>query len=259
MSMKERIREAIWRELRRVAKPDSRFHYDFSSFIPDFEGSDKCARAIRSMEIYKRAKLLMITPDNCLEVLREYCIIDSKRFIMPTYGIKRGFLLLSRELVPFGKEDFAATLDGAEKFGKYLSLREIKTLEKIDVMITGASVVSIEGVRYGKGHGYFDLEWGIFRELGLVNDETPIIAVVHDCQVVDVCIEAKSYDTLVDYIVTPTRVIKVKKKRGKPKGIIWSHLSHELIEEIPALRELMKIKGIEYPSYNSKENGLLKS
>lgn len=239
---KDIIRERVWKELRKVAKPDSRFHYDFSKFIPDFEGSDKCTEKIRSLEIYKRAKLLMITPDNCLELLREYCIRDNKRFIMPTYGIKRGFILLSRELVPYGKEDFASTLDGAERFGKYLSLEEMKNLGRVDIMVTGASVVSINGVRYGKGHGYFDLEWGMFRELGLVNEDTPIIAVVHDCQVIEEEIEAKPYDTIVDYIVTPTRIIKVKRKKKKPEGILWDKISDELMEEIPILKELKRLK-----------------
>jgi len=239
-STKNTIRERVWRELRKVAKPDSRFHFDFSSFIPDFEGSDKCAEAIRNMEIYKRARNLMITPDNCLELLREYSIKDGKLVVMPTYGIKRGFVQLSRDLVPSGKEDFAATLDGAERFGKYLSISELKGLKKIDLMVTGASVVSINGVRYGKGHGYFDLEWGMFRELKLVNDNTPVIAVVHDCQVIEEEIEAEAYDTIMDYIVTPTRIIQVEKRRGKPKGIMWERLPEYLLKEIPILLELKK-------------------
>jgi len=235
---KDLVRRKIWRELRRVAKPDSRFHFDFSSFIPDFDGSDKCTETIRNMEIYKKAHVLMITPDNCLELLREYSIKDRKNVIMPTYGIKRGFILLSRELVPLGKEDFAATLDGAEHFGKYLPLKELKNFKKVDLMVTGASVVSINGVRYGKGHGYFDLEWGIFRELGLVNDNTPVVAVVHDCQVVEEELEAKAYDTIMDYIVTPTRVIKVERRKEKPKGIVWEKLPKYMLKEIPVLYEL---------------------
>ena len=235
------IRERVWEELRKVAKPDSRFHFDFSSFIPDFEGSEKCAETIRDMEVYKKARSLMITPDNCLELLREYSIKDNKVIVMPTYGIRRGFVLLSRDLVPLGKEDFAATLDGAERFGRYLSILELKELGKIDLMVTGASVVSVNGVRYGKGHGYFDLEWGMFRELGLVDDNTPVIAVVHDCQVIEEDIEAKAYDTIMDYIVTPTRVIRVRVRRKKPKGIMWDKIPEYMLEEIPILYELKRM------------------
>ncbi len=244
MSWKDELRERVWRELRRVAKPDSRFHYDFSSFIPDFEGSDKCAEAVRRMDVYRRARLLMITPDNCLELLREWCVRDGKPFVMPTYGIRRGFLLLSRDLVPPGKEDFASTLDGAERFGRRVSLRELRELGKVELMVTGASVVSVTGVRYGKGHGYFDLEWAMFRELGLVDDSTPIIAVVHDCQVIEEELEAEAYDTVVDYIVTPTRVIKTAARRPKPRGIVWERLPPEMLREIPALRELKELLGV---------------
>jgi len=237
---KDVVRESVWRELRRYAKPDSRFHYDLSEFIPDFEGSGRCADAIRGMDVYRRAKLLFITPDNCLEVLRMYAILDSKPFIMPTYGIRRGFVYITRELVPPGKEDFAATLDGAERFGRYVSLDEIAGMGRIDLMITGASAVSVSGVRYGKGHGYFDLEWAMMREIGVVDEDTPVIAVVHDVQVVEEELEADKYDTVVDYIVTPTRVIKVGGGRPKPAGINWERLPRQLLDEIPPLMELYR-------------------
>jgi 5-formyltetrahydrofolate cyclo-ligase len=37
-------------------------------------------------------------------------------------------------------------------------LREISSFGKIDLLITGISLVTEKGVRWGKGHGYFDLE-----------------------------------------------------------------------------------------------------
>ncbi len=243
---KDRIRKEVWRELRRVAKPDSRFHWDFSKFIPDFKGSEKCAAAIRGMELYKSSRYIMITPDNCLQKLREYCILDGKTYIMPTYGIVRGFIKISRDLVPQGQEEYASTLDGADRFGISVTLQDIKALGKIDFLVTGASAVNLEGVRYGKGHGYFDLEWAMFREIRVVDENTPVIAVVHDCQVIDIPIEASPYDTIVDIIVTPTKIINIEKKREKPKGIIWKKIPREMIDEIPPLRELMRLKNLEH-------------
>lgn len=38
----------------------------------------------------------------------------------------------------------------------------------------------MEGVRFGKGHGFFDLEWGMFSDLKLVDENPPVVAVVHD-------------------------------------------------------------------------------
>ena len=67
---KEATRETIWAALRRVARPDSRFHWDFGSFIADYEGSEAGAERIRQLPAWQAAKLVFITPDNNLEPLR---------------------------------------------------------------------------------------------------------------------------------------------------------------------------------------------
>jgi 5-formyltetrahydrofolate cyclo-ligase len=238
---KDVIRGRVWSELMKYAKPDSRFHYDFNEFIPDFSGSEKCVEKIINMDLYREGNLFFIAPDNSLELLRYRVIIDRKSFVMPTYGIKRGFLYLDRAMVPEGKEDYASTLDGAERFGRYVGLREIGGMGRFDALFTGASVVSIYGVRYGKGHGYFDLEWGMLREIGSVDDSTPIVVVVHDVQVIDIDLPASHYDTVADYIVTPTKIIKIESRGMKPRGIDWSRIREEFIEGIPPLKELREL------------------
>lgn len=239
---KARFRRSVWERLREVAKPDSRFHYDFSHFIPDFEGSELCVEKVREMEIYRRSGFLFITPDNCLEKLREAAIIDGKRFVMPTYGIRRGFVLLERRLVPPGREDFAAALDGAERFGARISLKEIASLGKFDVVFTGVSVVNTAGVRFGKGEGFFDLEWGMLSEIGAVDELTPVVVIAHDVQVVEADLPAEHHDTVADIIVTPTRVIHTGGRGRKPKGIDWSLVTSEMLDQIPPLKELAEMR-----------------
>lgn len=39
------------------------------------------------------------------------------------------------------------------------------------------------GWRIGKGEGFADLEYGMMRCIGAVDENTPIITTVHDCQV----------------------------------------------------------------------------
>jgi 5-formyltetrahydrofolate cyclo-ligase len=243
MKDKKNIRKEIWEQLRKVAKPDSRFHWNFHEFIPDYEGSKKACDLIRNLDLYQNASFVMITPDNNLEVLREYCIRDKKAFVMPTYGIVRGFKFVRRDDVPNGQEAFASTLDGIERFGKSVSLTDIQKIGKVDFMVTGASVVNMQGIRFGKGHGYFDLEWAMFREIGVVNEKTPIIAVVHECQVIDDPIDATPYDTIVDIIATPERIIQTKKVRTKPIGVDWPALNDELLQ-LNVLQELKEIKGL---------------
>jgi len=84
-------RERIWAELAKVARPDSRFHWDFSSFICDFEGSEKCADRVLELDALKSRgdRQVFITPDNCLEDLRYKLIKAGIPFVMTTYGIIR--------------------------------------------------------------------------------------------------------------------------------------------------------------------------
>jgi len=237
-------RKRVWEELRKVAKPDSRFHWNFAEFIADYEGSDKGAELIRNLDVYKNAKVIFITPDNNMEKLREFALKDKKILLSTTYGINRGFQVIYPGSVPEGKEELATTLDGMEKFMKPISLQEIREkLEKVDLLVTGASAITPSGIRFGKGHGYFDLEWAMLWEIQVVDAQTPVIAAGHDCQVVDVDIEITPYDTIVDYIVTPTRVIQVNSNIPKPsQGIIWEKLEQGMRENIPPLQELYELK-----------------
>ena len=184
---------------------------------------------------------MFITPDNCLTTVREKAIRDGKDIIVSTYGIYRGFILISNKNVNKGNEIFASTLDGLEYFGKSISLMEIKNLGKIDLMITGASAVSKNGVRFGKGHGFFDLEWGMFADVKVVSEKTPIIAVVHDVQIVNFDLEPSDTDIIVDWIITNKQKLSTNRKKSRPSGIYWNLLEKGMLEATPPLRELKKI------------------
>ena len=140
-----------------------------------------------------------------------------------------------------GDEIFASTLDGLEYFGKNISLNEIKNLGKIDLMLTGASAVSKNGVRFGKGHGFFDLEWGMFADIKVVDESTPIVAVVHDVQVVSFELEPSDTDIIVDCIITNKQKLSTNRKKKRPSGIYWDLLEKGMLEATPPLRELKKI------------------
>ena len=66
-----------------------------------------------------------------------------------------------------------------------------------------------------------------------------MFCVGHDCQVVDVEVTVEPYDTAIDYIVTPTRVIRTRNEFPKPShGVYWSLLAPGMREQIPPLQEL---------------------
>ena len=233
-------RMMIWEELRKVAKPDSRFSFNFAEFITDYEGSDKNAELFVQQDFYKQANVLFVTPDNNLEYLREQILLDKKILVMTNYSISRGFFIIKPGMVPEGKEELASTLDGVQRYWKHCTLDALKNeVEHIDLLVTGASAITPGGIRFGKGHGYFDLEWAMLYTAGLVDDSSLLIAVGHDCQIMDVDVEVREFDTAIDYIVTPTKVIATRHEYPRPKrGVIWSMLESDMIGRIPPLQEL---------------------
>lgn len=238
------VREKIWKELKKVALPDSRFHLNFAEVIPDFQGSESAIDRLVREPFYSTGNYAFITPDNCLVDLRRRMLLAGKTMVISTYGIYRGFRLLEPGFVPPGQELFAAWLDGVEHFGQPISLAEVARRGRFDFMVTGASAVSLDGVRFGKGHGFFDLEWGMFSDMGLVDEATPVSVVVHDVQVVDEKLTPSSTDILVDLIATPTKLIRVRNRAARPHGINWSLIAPEQLASTPPLQELESIKGL---------------
>jgi 5-formyltetrahydrofolate cyclo-ligase len=238
------IRQRIWKKLKDVAKPDSRFHLNFSEVIPDFQGSEFATERIVALPAYRTCKYAFITPDNCLVELRRRMVEAGIPFVMSTYGIYRGFLLIEPGMVPKGAELYAAWLDGMEHFAQPISLANISERGRFDLLVTGASAVSKDGVRFGKGHGFFDLEWGMFSDLGIVDEKTPVVAIVHDVQVVEDKLEPSATDIPVDWIATPTRMIEVERRAKRPSGVKWELLKPEQIATTPPIQELQRMRGL---------------
>ena len=186
--------------MRQVALPDSRFHWDFSSFIPNFIDNHSCTERVLELDAYnnRQQQRIFITPDNSTEDLRYQLLKQQRPFVITTYGIVRGFLQLNPNTIPKGEERYAATLDGADCYGQPISMAELRNGPIFGLLITGSAAVSSNGVRFGKGHGYFDLEWAMLSELGLIDANTTVVAVVHDCQVVAEPLPAKPHDVVVD-------------------------------------------------------------
>jgi len=240
MSRAKLIRQQVWDKLKAVAKPDSRFHLNFAEVIPDFAGSEQATDHVVAQPVYRQGRYAFVTPDNGLADLRRRLLADGKTLVVSTYGIYRGFVLLDPANIEPGHHLFASWLDGLEYFGRPITLEEIAARGRFDFMVTGASAVALNGVRFGKGHGFFDLEWGMFTEVGVADEQTPVTAVVHDVQVVAEALEPSETDILVDAIATPTRHIAIS--RGKrPRGIHWNLLDPAQLAATPPLQELMRI------------------
>jgi 5-formyltetrahydrofolate cyclo-ligase len=103
--------------------------------------------------------------------------------------------------------------------------------------------VSLNGCRLGKGEGFAELEYGILRWMGAIDDSTPVVTTVHDCQVLEEDIEPGlmlEHDVPVDIIVTPTRILRTRTRLPKPPGILWHKLSPEKLAQIRVLQSLKR-------------------
>ncbi|SFO91088.1 5-formyltetrahydrofolate cyclo-ligase [Cohaesibacter marisflavi] len=244
MSQSRLIRKGIWQRLKDVARADARFHLDFSEVIPDFDGSEQATERVLQNDAFKACRFAFVTPDNSLTLLRQRMIEAGIPLVMSTFNIRRGFLYLAPGVVPKGAELYASWLEGMEHFATPISLEGIAQKGSFDFAATGASAVSSKGIRFGKGHAYFDLEWGMFTDLGLMEETTPVASIVHDVQVTDETVIASDLDIAIDMIATPEKLIRVERNERRPRGIRWDLLSKEQIMDIPPLAELARIRGV---------------
>jgi 5-formyltetrahydrofolate cyclo-ligase len=242
MDHKSDVRNRVWHDLRKVAAPDSRFHYDFGEFIADFDGGAAACERLVAHRFYRDAMLIFIAPDNCIERLRERALADGKTVLMTTYSIRRGFWLLEPEAIGLENFRLASMLDAMERFARPVTLAEIGRLPPVEFLVTGTGAINLAGVRFGKGHGFFDVEWAMLYEMGRIGARTPAAAVVHDCQLLDQVLYPEVYDTVVDAVFTPTRTIEVDSPHKPTGGILWDRLDPQMLETIPPLQELRRMR-----------------
>ena len=235
---KTEVRERVWSELRKVAVADSRFDFDFGEFIADFAGGEAAVARLVAHEFYQRSKLIFITPDNCLDRLRLRALQDGKTVLMTTYAIRRGFWVLDPATIAPDHLLYASTLDGMERVGRPVDLEAIRAMPPVDYLVTGTGAINLHGIRFGKGHGFFDAEWGMLYQLGRITSATPAAAVVHDCQVLDEVLTPDVFDTVADVVFTPTRTISVPAPHKPTCGILWNQLDPNMFATIPPLQQL---------------------
>lgn len=234
MQLRMRMRET----LAEIALPDSRWHLDVLYFVPDFVGSEECRQILRGRPEYASADLLLVAPDNSLQGVIEQALADGKSVLVPTYGLRRGFVLLRSESVPAEHRQFASTLDGLERFGEVMTVDALRALPPVSLIVTGAIALTRQGVHVGSGRAYIDLEWGILASLGLADAETAVVGVVHDRQLVDVPLTPGPFDVTMDLVITPSGAHEVGHGRQRPAGLAWNAILDSQIEEIAYLGEL---------------------
>nr|XP_018868272.2 methenyltetrahydrofolate synthase domain-containing protein isoform X6 [Gorilla gorilla gorilla] len=206
--------------------------------IPNFKGASHAAEQLPRLQAFKTARTIKVNPDAPQKSARFFVLESKKTLLVPTPRLRTG--LFNKITPPPGAtKDIlrkCATSQGVRNYSVPIGL-DSRVL--VDLVVVGSVAVSEKGWRIGKGEGYADLEYAMMVSMGAVSKETPVVTIVHDCQVVDIPEElVEEHDITVDYILTPTRVIATGCKRPKPMGITWFKISLEMMDKIPILRSL---------------------
>lgn len=187
------------------ALPDCRFGRDYSAYIPGF--AEAGAAAVRLIEALAppAEAMVFVTPDNSLQPLRERLLRRGHPLVLPTYGLMRGFLVVEPAADPLSALA-RSWLEGAEHFGRLVTLGELATGPQIALHVVGAAAVARNGVRFGMGHRYFDAEFAMLLEVGITPSDAPIVVPVHPVQVHDGDLPARPGEVLATHIATPEGV-----------------------------------------------------
>jgi 5-formyltetrahydrofolate cyclo-ligase len=242
VSRDQQVRWVMNEHLHAIALPDSRWHTDVTRFVPDFAGSDAAIQRIESLPAFRDARTVFITPDNSLHRLTVAALTAGRTVVMPTYGLRRGMVVLDPARLEPAERAFAATLDGLERLGSPLEFDDLRTI-RIDCVVTGATAVSLEGRHFGSAEGFFATEWRLLSVAGSVESETPILCVVHDVQVMTMKNQWTADSVSVDVIATPTRLIEPTGQNHRPTGIDPRTITPRDVENIPYLAELLRSHG----------------
>ncbi|XP_028333495.1 methenyltetrahydrofolate synthase domain-containing protein isoform X1 [Physeter macrocephalus] len=233
---KQDIRGQIWdyMEAQNLADFPRPVHHR----IPNFKGASRAAEHFPRLQAFKMARTVKVNPDAPQKNARFFVLNSKKTLLVPTPRLRTG--LFNKITPPPGAtKDIlrkCATSQGVRNYSTPVGL-DSRVL--VDLVVVGSVAVSEKGWRIGKGEGYADLEYAMMVSMGAVSQGTPVVTVVHDCQVVDIPETLlEEHDLTVDYILTPTRVIATGCERPKPTGIVWSKISCEMMGRMPVLRSL---------------------
>ncbi|XP_041048205.1 methenyltetrahydrofolate synthase domain-containing protein isoform X4 [Carcharodon carcharias] len=206
--------------------------------IPNFKGAAQAAENLPNLQEFKNARIIKVNPDKPQENVRLLTLEARKILLVPTPRLRTG--LFNKIVPPPGASKevlrVCSTAQGVKDFSVPVGL-DAKV--HVDLVVVGSVAVSDKGWRIGKGEGFADLEYAMMVSMGAVDENTVVVTTVHDCQLLDIPEELMDdHDLTVDYILTPTQVIKTDCKRSKPQGIIWSKVDSEMMEKIPILKSL---------------------
>lgn len=240
-TLKHNLRIQIWA---RMEKQKLIHEYPPSCFdkIPYFIKCEIAAKKVARLKEFRDAKLIKINPSLAQMHLRFLTLKYGKQLLVPNPSLTDDFMyLIDPKLLKHPWQlKRASSKAGSKELGSKMKLSDSV---KIDLFVVASVVCAANGVRLGKGMGYAEIEWAILYEIGAVNSQTLVLTTVHDEQILAndklplslLC----NHDLPIDIIVTPSKIINVRKRLKKPCiGIDWSLITKEQLLAMPILQSL---------------------
>jgi len=200
---KQAIREWMWEKMTQTQV--ARFPLPCYGRIPNFAGVEATSKQILKLPEFKKANLIFSAPDFVLHSLREIVLQKGKDLLVATPHIK-AFLILKD--IPPPTISKAVTIKEMYRYGTEVKLNQIA--RTIEIFCQGSVAVDRKGNRLGKGKGYGDQEFNLLQSEGLINNQTMVLTIIHDIQVLDdFSYLMESRDVKVQIILTPKEVIRL--------------------------------------------------
>ena len=237
LAAKAELRESIWAAM--AVKGIGRFPAP-ANRIPNFVGAEAAATRLAGTGEWNRAQTVKANPDSPQLPVRVRALEDAKLLYMavPRLVERDPFFVLDPSQLADPPRK-AASIKGAGRSARTVRL---DAMQPVDLVVAGCVGVGEDGARLGKGGGFSDLEFALAAAAGLVETRTVVATTVHEVQVRSAGeIPMTPHDVRLDLIVTPERVIRVRRtgRRAVPK-LDWSILTDEKISSIPLLAELRR-------------------
>ncbi len=203
--------------------------------IPNFTGSERAAKLLCELPMWKRAKAIKVNMEAPQLPIRRAALREGKIVYIgiPRLRSERCFIELDPERLGC-KILRVGSLRGAMQFGRLVPPHEMRP---IDLVVCGSLAVTRQGARLGYGGGYGDLEYALLRTEGKIREYTPILTTVHPVQIVEERLPMRGHDIPVDFVVTPEQVVAAPSLHPRPRGVIWEILQEDKILSIPLLRK----------------------
>jgi len=229
---KATVRERIWDDLEESG--EARFPFPPHGRIPNFAGASDAADRLAEQPEWKEATTIKANPDAPQLPVRRRALHEGKTVYMAVPRPGRAVFpeTRSRRTRGLRRGDDRLRFVETRRAGRPRSDRPRRS-DRL-----GERRSDRGGWPNRQGEGYSDLEYAVLRELGLVDESTPVATTVHERQVIDDAVAIEAHDVAMDLVVTPERVVRPESGSEQPAGIDWDLLTNERLEEIPVLKRL---------------------